>query len=80
MNALFVQVGIELPQYAETMSQDVLRRLCVSIRDEATVGAAEHGVCSDVVVHVPAAGAGLRRPLLADLQRQQQVISSVQTQ
>ena len=47
MNALFVQVGIELPQYAETVSQDVFGRLCVSIRDEATVGAAEHGVCSD---------------------------------
>jgi hypothetical protein len=31
------------------------------------VGAAEHGVCSDAAVHVPAAGARLRRPLLADL-------------
>ena len=80
MNALFVQVGIELPQYAETVSQDVFGRLCVSIRDEATVGAAEHGVSTHVVVHVPAAGAGLRRPLLADLRQQQQVISSVQTQ
>ncbi len=79
MNALFVQVGIELPQYAETVFQNVLRRLCVSIRVEATVGPAEHGVCSDAVVHVPAAGARLRRPLLADLQQQQQVISSVQT-
>ncbi len=80
MNALFVQVGIQLPQYAETVSQDILRRLRVSIRDEATVGAAEHGVSSDAVVYVPAAGARLRRPLLADLQRQQQWISSVQTQ
>ena len=66
------------------MSKDVFGRLCVSIRDEATVpvGAAEHGlgVCSDAVVYVPAAGAGLRRPLLADLQQQQQLISSVQTQ
>ncbi len=68
MNALFVQVGIQLPQYAETVSQDVFGRLCVSIRDEATVGAAEHGVCSDAVVQVPAAGAGLR-PLLADLRQ-----------
>ncbi len=60
------------------MTQDVLRRrLCVSIRDQATVGAAEHGVSTHVVVHVPAAGAGIRRPLLADLQQQQQqVISS----
>ena len=76
MNALFVQVGIELPQYAETVSQDVLqvRRLRVPVRDEAAVGTAEHGVCSDAVVHVPAAGAGLRRLLLADLQRQQQVL------
>ncbi len=41
VNALFVQVGIELPQYAETVPQDVFGRLCVSIRDEATVGAAE---------------------------------------
>ncbi len=69
MNALFVQVGIELPQYAETVSQNVFGRLCVSIRDEAKVGAAKHGVCSDAVVHVPAAGAGLRRPLLADLRQ-----------
>ncbi len=71
MTALFVQVGIELPQYAETVSQDVFGRLCVSIRDQATVVAAEHGlgVCSDAVVHVPAAGARLRRPLLADLRQ-----------
>ncbi len=41
VNALFAQVGIELPQYAETVPQDVFGRLCVSIRDEATVGAAE---------------------------------------
>ena len=66
-------------EHAETMSQDVLRRLRVPVRDEATVGAAEHGVSTDTVVHVPAAGAGLRRPLLADLRHQQQVISSVQT-
>ncbi len=38
MNALFVQVGIELPQYAETVSQNVFGRLRVSIRGEATVG------------------------------------------
>jgi hypothetical protein len=37
VNALFVQVGIELPQYAETVSQDGFGRLCVLIRDEATV-------------------------------------------
>jgi hypothetical protein len=55
------------------MSQDVLRRLRVSVRDQATVGAAEHGVSTHVVIHVPAAGAGLRRPLLANLQQQQQV-------
>jgi hypothetical protein len=49
VNALFVQVGIELQPYAETMSQDVLRRLRVSIRDEATVGAAKHGVSTHVM-------------------------------
>ncbi len=59
-------------EHAETMSQDVLRRLCVPVRDEATVGAAEHGVRTHVVVHVPAAGAGLRRPLLAYLQQRGQ--------
>ncbi len=64
-----------VPEHAETMSQDVLRCLCVPVRDQATTGAvkAEHrdGVSTHVVVHVPAAGAlaGLRRPLLADLQQ-----------
>ena len=66
-------------EHAETVSQDVLRRLCVSIRDEATVGAAKHGVCSDAVVHVPAAGARLRRPLLADLRQHTAVVTSVHT-
>jgi hypothetical protein len=37
----------ELPQYAETMS--------LAIRDQATVGAAEQGVCSNAVVRVPTA-------------------------
>ena len=61
------------------MSQDVLRRLRVPVRDEATVGAAEHGVRTHVVVHVTAVGAGLRRPLLADLQQHTTVVHSVQT-
>ncbi len=59
-------------EHAETMSQDVLRRLRVQVRDQATAGAAEHGVSTHVMVHVPAAGAGLRRQLLADLRQQQQ--------
>jgi hypothetical protein len=65
-------------EHAETVSQDVLRRLRIPVRDQATARAAEHGVSTHVVVHMPTAGAGLRRPLLADLQQQQQVISSVQ--
>jgi hypothetical protein len=35
-------------EHAETMSQDVLRRLRVQVRDQATVGAAEHGVSTHV--------------------------------
>jgi hypothetical protein len=70
-------------EHAETISQDVLRRLRVSVRHQPTARAAEHGVSTHVtvVVHMPtaASGAGLRRPLLADLQQQQQWISSVQT-
>jgi hypothetical protein len=40
-------------EHAETMSQDILRRLCVPVRDQATAQAAEHGVSTHVVVHMP---------------------------
>ncbi len=42
-------------EHTETTFLDILRRLRVPVRDQATVGAAEHGVSTHVVVHVPTA-------------------------